>query len=193
MALDRPTDRTVFQNAWVVPDLEAAIGRWVDQLGVGPFYVMVQDRLTEVTYRGEPSELSMRVALAQAGPVQVELIEQTSDAPSAYRDSVPAGEMGFHHLCVWTHDIDADAEYFDSLGYPAATLGRSGARFGYFDTRPLPPITVEYRHTNKEVRQQFELLRNQRAAAGIPVKASFSTFSVSWTSCIVSPGLPTIR
>lgn len=143
MALDRPTDRTVFQNAWVVPDLEAAIGRWVDQLGVGPFYVMVQDRLTEVTYRGAPAELSMRVALAQAGPVQVELIEQTSDGPSAYRDSVPAGEMGFHHLCVWTHDIDADADYFDSLGYPAATLGRSGARFGYFDTRPLLGCMLE--------------------------------------------------
>ncbi|MEM7286287.1 MAG: VOC family protein [Actinomycetota bacterium] len=143
MARDRPTDRTVFQNAWVVPDLEAAIGRWVDQLGVGPFYVMVQDRLVDVTYRGAPSELSMRVALAQAGPVQIELIEQISDGPSAYRDSVPAGEMGFHHLCVWTHDIDADTEYFDSLGYPAATLGRSGARFGYFDTRPLMGCMLE--------------------------------------------------
>ena len=141
--LTRPTDRTVFQNAWVVPNLEAAIDRWVTQLGVGPFYVMEMDGLTDVTYRGAPGELAMRVGLAQAGPVQIELIDQTTDGPSAYRDSVPAGEMGFHHMCVWTHDIDADAEYFDSLGYPAATMGRSGSRFGYFDTRPLLGCMLE--------------------------------------------------
>lgn len=153
-----PTDRTVFQNAWVVPDLEAAIDRWVDQMGIGPFFVMVQNRLQEVTYRGEPAELSMRVALAQAGPVQIELIEQTSDGPSAYRDSVPAGEMGFHHLCVWTHDIDADIAYFDSLGYPAATLGRSGARFGYFDTRPLLGCMLEVVEFQPRIEATFKAI-----------------------------------
>lgn len=143
MTQTRPTDRTIFQNAWVVPDLEEAASRWVDQLGVGPFYVMVQDNLTDVTYRGEPGELSMRVALAQAGPMQIELIEQVSSTPSAYRDGVPEGEMGFHHMCVWTHDIDADTAYFADLGYPAATMGRSGARFAYYDTRPLLGCMLE--------------------------------------------------
>lgn len=143
MATQLPTDRTIFQNAWVVPNLEDAATRWADELGVGPFFVMVQDGLRDVTYRGAPSELSMRVALAQAGPVQVELIEQTSAAPSAYRDSVAEGDMGFHHMCVWTHDIDADTAYFAERGYPAATTGASGARFAYYDTRPLLGCMLE--------------------------------------------------
>jgi len=139
-----PTDRTVFQNAWVVPDVEQSIHRWVEEMGVGPFFLTHHTGLTEVTYRGAPSELSMKVALAQAGPVQIELIEPTSGAPCAYRDSVPAGQMGFHHMCVWTHDIEADTAYFADLGYPAATAGSAGrARFAYYDTRPLMGCMLE--------------------------------------------------
>ena len=37
--LDKPTDRTVFQNAWVVDDVEATCMKWVREMGVGPFFV----------------------------------------------------------------------------------------------------------------------------------------------------------
>jgi hypothetical protein len=99
--MNRPTDRSVFQNAWVVDDLNAAMGRWVDEMGVGPFFVAEHGpQLTELQYRGQPSELSMRVALAQAGPVQIELIQPTTNNACAYRDSVPPGTVGFHHVCA---------------------------------------------------------------------------------------------
>ena len=50
------------------------------------------------------------LALAQAGPMQVELIQPTSE-PNAYRDSVPAGSGAcFHHVCTWSHDLDADID-----------------------------------------------------------------------------------
>lgn len=144
MARALPTDRTVFQNAWVVDDVEAAAMRWVEQMGVGPFFLTEHDGLRDVTYRGEPSELSMIVGLAQAGPVQIELIQPTSTAPCAYRDSVEPGTVGFHHMCVWTHDIDADTAYFEGLGYAAATAGNAGrARFAYYDTRPLMGCMLE--------------------------------------------------
>lgn len=143
--MNRPTDRTVFQNAWVVDDLDAAMRRWVDEMGVGPFFVAEHGPLlTEIKYRGEPSELSMKVAIAQAGPVQIELIEPTTDKPCAYRDGVPPGTTGFHHMCVWTLDIDADTRYFEQLGYPAANIGKSGPTwFAYYDTRPLMGCMLE--------------------------------------------------
>ena len=34
-----PSERKIFQNAWVVDDLFAACMRWVKFYGVGPFYV----------------------------------------------------------------------------------------------------------------------------------------------------------
>lgn len=143
--LDKPTDRTMFQNAWVVDDLEAAAMKWVTELGVGPFFItQYTDQFSDVTYRGTPSELTMNVALAQAGPVQIELIQPTTSAPCAYRDSVPPGATGFHHMCVWTKDIQADTAYFESLGYSCANMGNAGsAWFAYYDTRPLLGCMLE--------------------------------------------------
>lgn len=140
-----PTDRNVFQNAWVVDDLDAAMKKWVDEMGIGPFFVAEHGaQFTDLMYRGEPSELYMTVALAQAGPVQIELIQPTTDKPCAYRDSVPAGATGFHHMCVWTKDIEADTRYFEGLGYAAANIGKAGfARFAYYDTRPLMGCMLE--------------------------------------------------
>lgn len=155
-----PTDRNVFQNAWVVDDLDAAMKRWVDEMGIGPFFVAEHGaQFTDLKYRGQPSELSMLVALTQAGSVQVELIQPTTDKPCAYRDSVPAGTTGFHHMCVWTHDIDADTRYFEQLGYPAANIGKAGyAWFAYYDTRPLMGCMLEVVEQKPEIQALFGLI-----------------------------------
>ena len=86
--MDRPTDRTIFQNAWVVEDVEAAAMEWVNKMGVGPFFITdyTPGTFEEITYHGKPSDLAMRVGIAQAGPVQIELIEPISEQ-CAYRDS----------------------------------------------------------------------------------------------------------
>ncbi len=137
--MKKPTDRTVYQNAWVVEDLDAAMHKWIHELGVGPFFVSEYgDQFSNLTYRGQPGELRMRIGVSQAGPVQIELIQPTTDHPSAYRDMYPAGTSGFHHMCVYTHDMQADTAYFEGLGYPAVNSGEVGpVKFAYFDTREL--------------------------------------------------------
>jgi len=152
----KPTDRTVFQNAWVVPDVEQACMRWVNEMGVGPFFVTeYRGAFEEMEYRGKPAQLDMIVALAQAGGVQIELI-QPLVAQCAYRDSVAEGEMGFHHMCVWTHDIDADTSYFKGLGYPAANRGKVGTvDFAYYDTRPLMGCMLEVVSHDQSVAERF--------------------------------------
>ena len=163
--LDKPTDRTVFQNAWVVDDVEAACMKWVNEMGVGPFFLTdYTTQFEEISYRGEPSELRMTVALAQAGPVQIELIQPNMER-CAYRDSVPAGTVGFHHVCVWTHDIDADTAYFESLGYPTANRGRAGpTQFAYYDTRALMGCMLEVVTRHAAVEERFAQIA--RAAEG---------------------------
>jgi hypothetical protein len=127
-----------FQNAWVVADLDLAVKHWIEVCQVGPFFVQdLRNVISDVKYRGEPGELPMKIALAQAGPVQIELIQPFGDSPNCYRDVVPPGESGFHHMCVWTMDFEADTRHFNELGYPTANEGRTEAgRFAYFDTRP---------------------------------------------------------
>lgn len=142
-----PTERSFFQNAWVVADVEAAMRHWVETLGVGPFFVGDYTALlTDTSYRGQPSPLSMKIAIAQAGSLQIELIEPLGDAPSAYRDMVPAGSEAFHHMAAWTHDWEADQQHYESRGFPLVSFGRlahNGMRFGYFDTRPALGCMIE--------------------------------------------------
>ena len=134
-----PTQRRIIQNAWVVPNLEQACLKWVEEMGVGPFFVSEfdMDVFSFIEYRGEPSELCLKVAVAHAGNLQIELIESKTPK-SAYRDVVAEGCGGFHHMCVSTEDFEADRKYFEALGYTAATMGRiSDLEFAYYDTRAL--------------------------------------------------------
>ena len=152
----KPTDRNIFQNAWVVDDVEAACLSWVTKLGIGPFFISeYTDVFENVTYRGKPATLNMVVALAQAGPVQIEIIQPKVDR-CAYRDSVAQGEVGFHHMCVWTHDIEADTEHFNALGYPTVNRGGVGeTEFAYYDTRPLLGCMFEVVTKNDGIVERF--------------------------------------
>ncbi|MEL7025106.1 MAG: VOC family protein [Pseudomonadota bacterium] len=135
-----PTQRKVTQNAWVVSDIEQAARDWSRTLGIGPFFLGTYPAslFEGMRYRGAPGELTMRTAIAYSGDLQIELIEPLGHAPNAYRDMYPAGRMGFHHVCFWSDDLDADLAHYARQGQPAVNVGqmRGGPRFAYVDTRP---------------------------------------------------------
>lgn len=130
-----PALRTeLVQNAWVVDDLDKAMRGWLGQ-GVGPFHTL-DIRHENAIYRGRPVPLSFRVGLAQAGPIQIELIQQTSDGDSAYRDVVPKGEVGFHHVCMMTDDCEQEVARLLERGFAIANeINSRGNRTCYMDTR----------------------------------------------------------
>ena len=65
----------VYQNCYVVNDLDAAISHWVNVVGAGPFFVKRRLDNLVIDYRGTPSSLNIDFALGQAGPVHIELIQ----------------------------------------------------------------------------------------------------------------------
>lgn len=155
-----PTDKTVFQNAWVVPDLDAAMKHWVDLCNVGPFFILDHSSdIEDVVYRGEPGKLRMMMAIAQAGPVQIELIQPLDDTDNCYRDHVAPGQSGFHHVCTWTHNFKADTEYYEGLGFPTANSGRVGdVGFAYYDTRPALNCMMEVMEFSPMVEGMFKFI-----------------------------------
>lgn len=130
-------DRRYVQTAFVVPDIEAAMRQWLRAGSTGPFIVMPHVSPSNGLYRGQPAQLEMTCAFAQAGQMQIELIEQHCDNPSIYRDMFPKGAGGFHHLCYWSDGtIAGEVEHFRARGIEPGYLASFGAlNFGYFDAR----------------------------------------------------------
>jgi hypothetical protein len=123
------------QLGFIVDDLLGSAARWATVFGVGPFHVLPAIE-TACTYRGTPSAINVQVAVAQAGPLQIELIKQHCDRPSVYRDLEARGTSAFHQLCTVTADYDRARAHYEALGYPLATEITSprGQRVAFFDT-----------------------------------------------------------
>lgn len=132
------------QIGYVVDDLDDALVYWVGVVGIAPFFVYRDFELVECFYDGEPITQVISVAFAQAGPVQVELIEQHGDTPSAYLGRASGNA---HHVAVWTRDYDRDVDTFRARGLVdlqwGTASGKPDERFVYLaPAGPGPMIEV---------------------------------------------------
>ena len=124
----------MFQIGFVVNDLIGTAASWARVFGVGPFHVLPRAQ-APCTYRGVASTVDMQVCVAQAGPVQIELIEQFSDGANVFRDMFEEGESGFHQVCTLTRDYDGAKAHYERLGYELrCELTHPGQRVAFFDT-----------------------------------------------------------
>ncbi len=137
-------DRAIAQTCWVVPDLEAAMAGWSAAAGAGPWLVMDSRGTVNPRYRGQPTDVFYRAAMAQCGDVQIELVEQPGDAPSCFRDVVPAGRTGFHHLAFVSGTFDDELARFARGGFtPAFEGGFGDMRFAMMDTLAATGFMIE--------------------------------------------------
>ncbi len=130
------------QVAYLVPDIEAAMDYWANVLGVGPWYYNPRVPIQNYTYRGERHEPHNSVALANAGGVQIELLQTRNDVPSMYRDFQRAGHVGGQHVAYWTEDFDADLARAEAAGFKVCMSGEVGenGRFVYFEDGKHPGL-----------------------------------------------------
>jgi hypothetical protein len=134
------------QNGYVVRDVEAAMRHWIEVLGVGPWFYFERAPITEYRYRGVPSAAVVSIALANSGPLQLELIQPRDEKPSSYRDFLRAGREGLQHVAYWTERFDVDAARAERLGYRVLQSGCAGGpdgRFVYYETEGHPGTIVE--------------------------------------------------
>ena len=150
------------QNGYVVRDIEAAMRHWVDVMGVGPWFYLERAPIDHFTYRGEPSDLEVSIALTNSGPLQIELIQQRNDAPSGYRDFLSAGHEGLQHVAYWTEDFDAELARAKGMGLEELQAGQvngSDGRFVYFETGGHPGTVVEISEVSGPKGKLFQRIR----------------------------------
>ncbi|NUB14018.1 VOC family protein [Azospirillum brasilense] len=150
------------QAGYVVDDIEAAMDYWSRTLGIGPWFYNERVPIRNYTYRGERYEVHNSVALANSGPLQMELIQTRNDAPSMYRDFLKAGRTGLQHVAYWTENYDADLERLTGQGFQPVMSGEVGekGRFVYFDTEYHPGTVIELSEVAGPKGKMFDLIRN---------------------------------
>jgi hypothetical protein len=151
-----------FQSAWVVDDIEAAALRWVEATGAGPFFIAdyPQGVLVDTFYREQATPITMKTALTQMGDMQIELIQPTGEQPNIYRDTVPAGGTGFHHICLWSTDVAADMAGWRQRGFEIAARGQvaGGVQFAYVDSSSALGHMTELLEYSDEIAGMFALI-----------------------------------
>ena len=131
---------SIDQVAVVVRDLDAAMERYAAQLGIGPWnvYTYGPHRMPTMTFRGRDQPYVMKLALAQVGTTQYELIEPV-EGPTTYHEYLDQRGEGLHHLGYYVDDIDAEIARMAALGYPLLQSGRGfgvdgDGAYAYFDS-----------------------------------------------------------
>ncbi len=82
------------QVGYVVRDLDKALETFGPIFG--PFTTM-DSALEGTNYRGESSDVTLRMAFGKSGPMEIELIEWVSGG-SPHKEALDAGREGVHHV-----------------------------------------------------------------------------------------------
>jgi len=150
----------IVQNAYVVRDLDEAIERWHAALGLGPFVVSRHLQFERTVYRGAPVPLDISVAFAQAGELQIELLCQHNDGPSAFRDAFGPGEEGLHHVALFPEDYERFVEGCRARGFAVAAeiAAPGGGGAAFIDTRGISGHMLEVYRGGDRVRALYRFV-----------------------------------
>ena len=151
----------VRQVGYVVPEIVEGMKYWSDVLGVGPWFYAEKVPVVNFKYKGEASSPITSVALANSGPLQIELIQQRNTAPTMYLDFLKAGHSGVQHLAYWTTSYDDDLARLTGKGFAVGMSGEVGSngRFCYFETGIHPGAVIELSEVLGPKGRMFELIR----------------------------------
>jgi 4-hydroxyphenylpyruvate dioxygenase-like putative hemolysin len=129
--------RQFLQVCVVVKDLDEAMEQYWEVFGIGPWeiHTFAPPALTETTIRGKPEPYTMKLATAQVGSVQWELIEPLT-GPSIYAEFLEEHGEGLHHVACEVEDFDRAVAALDAQEMGILMGGTwNGATYAYMDTQ----------------------------------------------------------
>lgn len=151
----------LYQIAYVVPDLDAAVETYEQTLGSNRFMVLRKAAVQNQTYRGQPSDVTQDIAFGYAGNMQIELIQPLT-GPSTYTELLEARPMGgLHHVGAWVEDFFAAAKALEGAGHPMLQYGEfaESTHFAYFDTTASLGSLLEIFNWDEQTTAMFDSIR----------------------------------
>lgn len=139
----------IAQVAILVQDLDKTVENYWSLFGIGPwyFYTYAKPLVREMSYRGQPAEYRMRLALSQIGPLRIELIE-AQEGDTIYAEFIKDHGYGVHHFGVLVEDMATTLEQTNLAGLDmiqdGSGFGLDGdGHYAYLETEKLLGVTLE--------------------------------------------------
>ena len=136
-----PLVGAINQIGIVVRNVDECVKNYEKFFGEGSFSVM-EGEASAILADGREVNIKGKLAFAQLGPVQVELIE-IKEGPSIHVDFLKEHGEGIHHVAVYTDDFDRDVEIFRKKGAGVLQMGPGLRRYAYMDTKPFIVELIE--------------------------------------------------
>ncbi|MCP1468601.1 catechol 2,3-dioxygenase-like lactoylglutathione lyase family enzyme [Sphingobium sp. OAS761] len=170
------TPRRITQIAFATRDLDASMAFYSRHLGIGPWFVLPIARFADPLFHGAPCDAQVRVAFANSGGMEYEMVQQLDDTPSIWRDFLKdsAERERFHHLCERTHDFSESERRLLDEGYRSALEGATRrGRFTYFAHPDAPGTYLELLESSpsREAMYAHILLHGQSWDGRDPVRS----------------------
>ncbi len=136
----------------VVKDAEKAAEYYSSTFGIGPFTIY-DTNLQRATLYGESSPSRLKMAIAQGGVMEIELI-QVLEGGEFYTDFLHNKGEGLHHAGSYTDNFDSYnrilAEMIRQGINPSFQYGGKSLSFTYFDTQAIGGVILELIYLKQE-------------------------------------------
>ncbi|MET3320856.1 UNVERIFIED_ORG: 4-hydroxyphenylpyruvate dioxygenase-like putative hemolysin [Peribacillus simplex] len=101
--------------------------------------------VTNVIYKGKPTEGKSRYMVFNTPLIQIELIEP-GDSPSTWKLHLETYGEGVHHISFVVEDMDEKMKMLEKMGYPVIQTGNffnGKGRYAYMDTTSTYKVIIE--------------------------------------------------
>src|SRR5258705_9027220 len=152
------------QIAWVVKDIETALGFFQGAMGMNNFseVTTIRAKEFEATYYGKPSDAESLVAMAYSGGTFIELIQPISGNSifQDYLDKNPAGGMQHVAYSLPVARLDKVISNFADKGFPVvSSFDHPIAKIVFFDTYKEIGVMTEIMGITKEGEEQVKKMK----------------------------------
>jgi hypothetical protein len=104
------------QTAYVVKDITAAMNWWIRDGKVGPWFLLDSFTGSDQRYRGEATTADVKIAMAFAGHMMIELVQPKDRQPSVYKEVIDQRGYGFHHIGIAVSDVEVERAAYAKRG-----------------------------------------------------------------------------
>lgn len=132
----------IIQVGILVKDVEETARKLQKLMGIGPFKIMEPD-YRDLTFHGKVGKFKIRLGLAQAGSIQIELM-QPLYGETIYNEFAERKGYGLHHLGIRTVDMERSMKEMKARGFHVIQSGnREGVKWAYLSTEEQTGVVFE--------------------------------------------------